>query len=244
MAVGASEAEAFWLDFLRSLAWRGLRGVKSVISDAHEGLTAAVTKVLQATWQRCRLHFGRIASAHAGKTQCRIVSAWVGTAYAQEDAAATHTQWRIMADQLRPKIPKLAIVMDAAEEDVLAYMHFPAAHRAKLHSTNPIEQLNGEIKRRTDVIAIFPNEAAAARLIGAILIEQSNEWATQRALHDPGDNRYHQRYCIRQPACPGILTSQPNSLKSIGPTPRRGHDQPRSNLPTSARHATGQMHAT
>ncbi|SDE69539.1 Transposase, Mutator family [Belnapia rosea] len=130
MAVGASEAETSWLDFLRSLARRGLRGVKLVISDAHEGLKAAVTKVLRAIWQRCRVHFGRTALAHAGKTQRRIVSAWIGTAYAQEDAAAAHTQWRTVADQLRPKVPKLAALMDAAEEDVLAYMRFPAAHRA------------------------------------------------------------------------------------------------------------------
>ena len=183
MAVGSSEAEPFWLDFLRTLKRRGLAGVKLVISDAHEGLKAAVTKVLRATWQRCRVHFARNALAHAGKTQRRIVSAWIGTAYAQEDAAAAHTQWRTVADQLRPKVPKLAALMDAAEEDVLAYMHFPPAHRTKLHSTNPIERLNGEIKRRTDVVGIFPNEAAVVRLVGAILLEQSDEWATQRARY-------------------------------------------------------------
>ena len=183
MAVGSSEAEPFWLDFLRSLARRGLRGVKLVVSDAHEGLKAAVTKVLRATWQRCRVHFARNALAHAGKAQRRIVSAWIGTAYAQEDATAAHAQWRTVADQLRPKVPKLATLMDAAEEDVLAYMHFPASHRTKLHSTNPIERLNGEIKRRTDVVGIFPNEAAVVRLVGAILIEQSDEWATQRSRY-------------------------------------------------------------
>ena len=183
MAVGSSEAEPFWLDFLRSLKRRGLAGVKLVISEAHEGLKAAVTKVLRATWQRCRVHFARNALAHAGKAQRRIVSAWIGTAYAQEDAAAAHAQWRTVADQLRPKVPKLATLMDGAEEDVLAYMHFPAAHRAKLHSTNPIERLNGEIKRRTDVVGIFPNEAAVVRLVGAILLEQSDEWATQRSRY-------------------------------------------------------------
>lgn len=183
MAVGSSEAEPFWLDFLRSLARRGLRGVKLVVSDAHEGLKAAVTKVLRATWQRCRVHFARNALAHAGKAQRRIVSAWIGTAYAQEDATAAHAQWRTVADQLRPKVPKLATLMDSAEEDVLAYMHFPTAHRTKLHSTNPIERLNGEIKRRTDVVGIFPNEAAVVRLVGAILIEQSDEWATQRSRY-------------------------------------------------------------
>jgi len=183
MAVGSSEAEPFWLDFLRGLTRRGLRGVKLVISDAHEGLKAAVTKVLRATWQRCRVHFARNALAHAGKAQRRIVSAWIGTAYAEADAEGAKRQWRTVADQLRPKVPKLASLMDSAEEDVLAYMAFPAAHRAKLHSTNPIERLNGEIKRRTDVAGIFPNEAAAVRLIGAILLEQSDEWATQRSRY-------------------------------------------------------------
>lgn len=183
MAVGSSEAEPFWLDFLRTLKRRGLAGVKLVVSDAHEGLKAAVTKVLRATWQRCRVHFARNALAHADKAQRRIVSAWIGTAYAQEDATAAHAQWRTVADQLRPKVPKLATLMDSAEEDVLAYMHFPAAHRTKLHSTNPIERLNGEIKRRTDVVGIFPNEAAVVRLVGAILLEQSDEWATQRSRY-------------------------------------------------------------
>jgi len=165
------------------LARRSLRGVKLVISDAHEGLKAAVTKVLRATWQRCRVHFARSALAHAGKAQRRIVSAWIGTAYAEPDAEGAKRQWRMVADQLRSKVPKLASLMDSAEEDVLAYMAFPAAHRAKLHSTNPIEHLNGEIKRRTDVVGIFPNEAAAVRLIGAILLEQSDEWATQRSRY-------------------------------------------------------------
>ena len=188
MAVGPSEAETFWTDFLRGLARRGLRGVKLVISDAHEGLKAAVTRVLRATWQRCRVHFMRNATAHAGKTQRRIVSAVgrirpTGTAFAEADAPAAHAQWRTVADQLRPRVPKLAALMDAAEHDVLAYMDFPREHRAKLHSTNPIERLNGEIKRRTDVVGIFPNEDAITRLVGAILLEQSDEWATQRARY-------------------------------------------------------------
>ena len=183
MAVGPSEAETFWTDFLRGLARRGLRGVKLVISDAHEGLKAAVSKILRATWQRCRVHFMRNATAHAGKTQRRIVSAWIGTAFAEADAPAAHAQWRSVADQLRPKVPRLAALMDAAEHDVLAYMDFPREHRAKLHSTNPIERLNGEIKRRTDVVGIFPNEGAITRLVGAILLEQSDEWATQRARY-------------------------------------------------------------
>ncbi|MDP2331323.1 MAG: IS256 family transposase [Reyranella sp.] len=183
MTVGHSEAEPFWVEFLRSLARRGLRGVKLVVSDAHEGLKAAITKILGATWQRCRVHFMRNALAYAGKTQRRIVSAWVGTAFAQDDTAAARKQWREVADQARPRVPKLAALMDDAEADVLAYMGFPAQHRAKLHSTNPLERLNGEIKRRSEVVGIFPNEDAVTRLIGALLLEQNDEWAVQRARY-------------------------------------------------------------
>jgi transposase-like protein len=181
--IGPSEAETFWTGFLRKLARRGLRGVKLVISDAHEGIKATVSKVLNASWQRCRVHFMRNALAHAGKSGRRVVSAFIATAFAQDDAVATSQQWRKVADQLRPKLPKLAALMDEAEQDVLAYMTFPAAHRAKLHSTNPIERLNGEIKRRTEVVGIFPNEAAITRLVGAILLEQNDEWAVQRARY-------------------------------------------------------------
>jgi transposase-like protein len=183
MTVGHSEAEPFWVEFLRSLARRGLRGVKLVVSDAHEGLKAAITKILGAAWQRCRVHFMRNALAYAGKTQRRIVSAWVGTAFAQDDAAAARKQWRQVADQARPRVPKLAALMDDAEADVLAYMGFPAQHRPKLHSTNPLERLNGEIKRRSEVVGIFPNEDAVTRLIGALLLEQNDEWAVQRARY-------------------------------------------------------------
>ena len=183
MDIGPSEAETFWTAFLRKLARRGLRGVKLVISDAHEGIKGAVSKVLNATWQRCRVHFMRNALAHAGKSGRRVVSAFIGTAFAQDDAEAARLQWRRVADQLRPKLPKLAGFLDEAETDVLAYMSFPVAHRAKLHSTNPIERLNGEIKRRTEVVGIFPNEDAIVRLVGAILLEQNDEWAVQRARY-------------------------------------------------------------
>ena len=181
--IGPSEAETFWTGFLRKLARRGLRGVKLVISDAHEGIKAAVSKVLNASWQRCRVHFMRNVLAHAGKQGRRVVSAFIATAFAQDDATAARAQWRRVADQLRPKLPKLAAFLDEAEADVLAYMTFPAQHRVKLHSTNPIERLNGEIKRRTDVVGIFPNEDAIVRLIGAILLEQNDEWAVQRARY-------------------------------------------------------------
>jgi len=183
MTVGPSEAETFWTAFLRSLARRGLRGVKLVISDAHEGIKAAVSKVLSCTWQRCRVHFMRNVLAHAGKSGRRVVSAFVGTAFAQDDAVSARDQWRRVADQLRPKLPRLAGFLDEAETDVLAYMTFPPAHRLKLHSTNSLERLNGEIKRRTEVVGIFPNEAAVIRLVGAILLEQNDEWVVQRARY-------------------------------------------------------------
>jgi transposase-like protein len=183
MTVGASEAETFWTEFLRQLTRRGLRGVKLVISDAHEGLKAAVAKVLHASWQRCRVHFMRNVLAHAGRQGRRVVAAFIATAFAQDDAAAARDQWRQVADQIRPRVPKLALMMDEAEADVLAYMNFPAAHRPKLHSTNPIERPIGEIKRRTDVVGIFPNEDAITRLVGALLLEQNDEWAIQRARY-------------------------------------------------------------
>jgi len=180
MAIGPSEAEPFWTGFLRSLTRRGLRGVKLVISDAHEGLKAAAAKVLSATWQRCRVHFLRNALAHAGKGQRQMVLAAINTAFAQESFDTASQQWRAVADQLRTKFPKLAELMDEAEADVLAFMNFPKAHRIQLHSTNPLERLNAEIKRRTDVVGIFPNEAAITRLVGALLLEQNDEWQLQR----------------------------------------------------------------
>jgi transposase-like protein len=191
MDIGPSEAETFWTAFLRKLARRGLRGVKLVVSDAHEGIKAAVSRIFTATWQRCRVHFMRNALAHAGRSGKRVVSAAcpersrrvIATAFAQDDAKQATAQWRRVADQLRPKVPKLASLMDQAEADVLAYMSFPLQHRTKLHSTNPLERLNGEIKRRTEVVGIFPNEAAITRLVGAILLEQNDEWAVQRARY-------------------------------------------------------------
>lgn len=187
MDVGASEAEPFWTGFLRSLARRGLRGVQLVISDNHAGIKAAVTKVLTASWQRCRVHFMRNARAYAGKRGKRVVAAFIATAFAQDTPQAAKEQWCRIADQLRPTVPKLAALMDDSEADVLAYMTFPPAHRTKLHSTNPIERLNHEVKRRADVVGIFPNEAAIRRLIGAVLLEQNDEWAVQRARYMPRD---------------------------------------------------------
>ena len=180
MAVGPSEAEPFWTDFLRSLSRRGLRGVKLVISDSHIGLKAAIAKVFKSSWQRCRVHFVRNALAYAGKGQRQMVLALINTAFAQETAESASAQWRIVADQLREKFPKLGAMLDDAEHDVLAYMQFPKAHRVQIASTNPLERLNAEIKRRTNVVGIFPNDPAITRLVGAMLLEQNDEWQLQR----------------------------------------------------------------
>jgi putative transposase len=197
VAVGPSEAEPFWTEFLRSLTRRGLRGVKLVISDAHLGLKAAIAKIFRATWQRCRVHFMRNALAYAGKGQRQVVLALINTAFAQENAQAAAAQWDIVVDQLRNKYPKLAIYLDDVKVDVLAFMGFPKAHRKQLASTNPLERLNAEIKRRTDVVGIFPNDPSIIRLVGALLLEQNDEWQLQRrymqleGLNTVTDNELH-----------------------------------------------------
>ena len=180
MAVGPSEAEPFWTRFLRSLTARGLRGVKHLVSDAHEGLKAAAAKVMGTSWQRCRVHFMRNALVHVGVKQRAMVAAAIRTAFVQETKDDAHKEWRTVADRLRDRFPRLSVLMDEAENDVLAYMAFPKEHWAQIHSTNPLERLNREVKRRTNVVSIFPNEAAIIRLVGAVLLEQNDEWAVSR----------------------------------------------------------------
>jgi putative transposase len=179
LSLGQSEAATFWIEFLRGLVRRGLKGVKLVISDAHEGLKAAITQVLSATWQRCRVHFMRSLLAHVPKSQQTVVSAAVRQVFVQPDRKTAGQTWRHVADQLRPRFRKVAALLDEAEHDVLAYMDYPEPHRSKLHSTNPIERLNKEVKRRTNVVGIFPNEASVRRLVGAVLLEQNDEWQLQ-----------------------------------------------------------------
>jgi putative transposase len=205
MATGPSEAETFWTQFLRSLMRRGLRGVKLVISDAHEGLKAAAARVLKASWQRCRVHFLRNALAYANKGQRQMVFALINTIFAQETAEAAHAQWRIVTDQLQAKFPKLAAMMIDTEHEVLSFLDFPKEHRVKIHSTNVLERLNGEIKRRANVVGIFPNESAVRRLVGALLMEQNDEYAIQnRYMSLESLATMSENPTIRLPAAPAL----------------------------------------
>ncbi len=180
IAVGPSEAETFWTGFLRSLADRGLRGVKLVIADDHKGLRAAASRVFNAIHQRCRVHWMRNALAHAPAKNRGAVAAMLKTIFAQETKVEAEKQWQVVADALREKNEGLAQMMDASREDVLAYMDFPREHWAQIASTNPLERLNKEIKRRSNVVGIFPNDAAIIRLVGALMLEQNDEWAVAR----------------------------------------------------------------
>jgi transposase-like protein len=175
--VGPSEDGAFWLQFLRGLVARGLGGVQLVISDAHEGLKGAIAAVLAgAGWQRCRVHFMRNALALVSKQEASLVASSIRLAFGQLDAESTHAQWRRVADGFRQRYPRLSALLDAAEEDVLAYVTFPHEHWHQIWSNNPLERLNKEIKRRTDVVGIFPNQGAVIRLVGMVLAEQHDEW--------------------------------------------------------------------
>ena len=179
--LGMSEDGSFWLEFLRKLVARGLRGVQLAISDAHEGLRRAIEQVLVgATWQRCRVHFMRNVLSQVPKSSQSMVSSILRTIFAQPSQEAAVMQLRQVAQQLRGKFPKAMDILEQAESDVLAYMAFPREHWRQIHSTNPLERLNREIRRRSDVVGIFPNRESVIRLIGAILIEQQDEWTVAR----------------------------------------------------------------
>ena len=198
--IGPSEAETFWSAFLKTLLRRGLKGVKLVVSDAHEGLKGAITRVMGATWQRCRVHWMRNALAYVPKAQTSMAAAALRQAFLQPDAETAHKTFRHVAEQMQARWPKLAAFMDNSEHDVLAYMDFPAQHRTKLHSTNTLERLNKEVKRRADVVGIFPNEQSIIRLIGAVLLEQNDEWQTQ--------NRYMQIEGMAELTIPALIAEQ------------------------------------
>ena len=181
LAVGDSEDEAFWTEFLRSLRRRGLGGVRLVISDAHEGLKAAARKTLQgASWQRCRVHFARNVLARVPKGHQDVVAAALRTVFVHPDPTEMAAAWDRTADMFARQFPKVKELMDTAKPDVLAFSAFPVDHWRKIWSNNPLERLNKEIKRRTNVVQIFPNDPAIVRLVGAVLAEQHDDWATRR----------------------------------------------------------------
>ena len=174
--VGDSENETFWTEFLRDLKDRGLAGVRLVISDAHAGLKAAIRRVLQgAAWQRCRVHAMRNLLSVARHQHRQVIAALIRTIFAQPDADAARTQLRSVVDQLRPIAADVADRLQAMEPDLLTYTGFPAGHWSKIWSNNPIERLNRELKRRTDVVQIFPNTESVIRLVGALLVELNDE---------------------------------------------------------------------
>lgn len=179
--VGPSEDGAFWLQFLRDLLARGLGGVQLVISDAHQGLRTAIGAVLAgAAWQRCRVHFVRNCLAIVPKSAAAMVTATIRTVFAQPDIDAAREQWRRVTEGFRSRFGRLAALLDDAEPDVLAYLGFPHEHWRQIWSNNPLERLNKEVKRRTDVVGIFPNTAAVVRLVGMVLAEQHDEWQVGR----------------------------------------------------------------
>jgi putative transposase len=185
--VGPSEDGAFWSSFLRSLVGRGLSGVRLVTSDSHRGLKEAIGAGLQgASWQRCRVHFMRNALCLVPKAAQQMVGATIRTVFAQPDSESAHQQWRKVSDGFRARFSKLSFLMDEAEEDVLSYSVFPQEHWQKVWSNNPLERVNKEVKRRTNVVGIFPNEAAVVRLVGAVLLEQHDEWQVAKRYFSLG----------------------------------------------------------
>jgi transposase-like protein len=179
--IGASEEASFWMAFLRALVARGLKGVALVISDAHQGLREAISSVLAgAAWQRCRVHFMRNVLAHVPHGDKSMVAAAVRTIFAQRDQKAAKEQVAEVVQAMEKRWPKAAAVVANGEDDVLTYLTFPAEHWTRIYSTNPLERLNREVKRRTDVVGIFPNTDAVLRLVGSILIEISDEWQADR----------------------------------------------------------------
>lgn len=175
--LGAAENRDFWLLFLRGLVRRGLSGVQLVISDAHEGLKEAIQQVFAgASWQRCRVHFMRNVLAYVPHGEKALVSALLRTIFTQPSRAEADTQWQQVDDHMLKRWPQAAAIMTDAREDVLAYMQFPAEHWTRIYSTNPLERVNKEVKRRTNVVGVFPDGAAAIRLTGAVLVEIDDEW--------------------------------------------------------------------
>ena len=185
--MSSRESEATWEAFLRALVGRGLHGVELVISDAREGLKKAVGKVmLGASWQRCYVHFMRNLEGHLAKVDRPALKALLKRIFDQESHQQASEKLRDAVELLTARHPNVAALLDSAEADVLAYTHFPRAHWRQIRSTNPLERLNREIGRRTDVVGIFPNDASLVRLVGMVLIEQDDEWRVGRRYFSQG----------------------------------------------------------
>jgi len=185
--VGPSEDGTFWMTFLRSLVARGLCGVRLVTSDAHQGLKGAIEAVVQgASWQRCRVHFMRNALSLVPKAAQQMAGAIIRTVFAQPDAGSAREQWLRVSEGFRARFARLSELMEEAEEDVLSYAAFPQEHWQKIWSNNPLERVNKEVKRRTNVVGIFPNEAAVVRLVGSVLCEQHDEWQVAKRYFSAG----------------------------------------------------------
>ncbi|CAN5596689.1 IS256 family transposase [soil metagenome] len=174
--LGEVETEAFWVEFLRSLRARGLGGVRLCASDHHEGLKSAIARILACPWQRCTVHFVRNMQGHGRRSDRGLVAAALREIFDADGLEQARARMGEVLDRFRGPLPKVAELLEGAEEDLLAFYRFPAAHWSKLRSTNPLERLNKEIGRRADVVGIFPNDASAIRLAGALLIEQNDEW--------------------------------------------------------------------
>lgn len=195
--IGEVETEAFWTEFLRGLVGRGLAGVRLAISDEHQGLKKAIERILGSPWQRCTVHFIRNMQGHCRRSERGLVAAALREIFNATDLGAAKTRLAEVTDRFAEKLPKIAELLLEAEEDLLAFYRFPEAHWPKLRSTNPLERVNREIGRRSDVVGIFPNDAAAIRLCGSLLIEQNDEWLVSRrylsvesialVLEDQGD---------------------------------------------------------
>ena len=178
--LGEIESEAFWVEFLRSLRARGLQGVRLAVSDHHEGLKHAIERVLSCPWQRCTVHFVRNMHQHCRPSQRGLVSAALRELFTAEDGTQARERLGHVIERLQPTAPKVCRLLEDAEEDLLAFYAFPEAHWPKLRSTNPLERVNREIGRRSDVVGIFPNDTSVIRLAGALLIEQNDEWLVSR----------------------------------------------------------------